>query len=265
MLHSMFTRTTAATRRRVPAFTLIELLVVVAIIGVIISILLPALGKARIVSKAAQCLSNQRSIGQALTMYANQYKEWIPREGTRGLDPVTRRRRLPWAIALRPFLDDNATPNVDIDDLFERAPYYWDPARPIDNHRIHYVVNGMPFRSPGVIDPRVGGSHEYRRGPTNLNRLERTSSVIYLTCFADDPGNALYNTWIADERSDIGISQFYDVWEASHILPTVPRPRISHKRHGSGANAMFFDGHASFKEARFLGTIGSWDDGDYRR
>src|SRR5688572_30968744 len=144
MLHSMLTRPMAATRRRVPAFTLIELLVVVAIIGVIISILLPALGKARIVSKAAQCLSNQRSIGQALTMYANQYKEWIPREGTRGLDPITRRQRLPWAIALRPFLDDNATPNVDIDDLFERAPYYWDPARPVDNHRIHYVVNGMP-------------------------------------------------------------------------------------------------------------------------
>ena len=59
-------------------FTLIEILVVIAIIGVLIAILLPALGHARQTARVTMCLSNLRSQGQVLASYTLDFKDGTP-------------------------------------------------------------------------------------------------------------------------------------------------------------------------------------------
>ena len=59
-------------------FTLIELLVVIAIIAVLAAMLFPVFARARAKARQAQCLSNQKQLALALSMYAGDYDGMMP-------------------------------------------------------------------------------------------------------------------------------------------------------------------------------------------
>lgn len=60
------------------AFTLIELLVVIAIIGVLVSLLLPSLGQAKVRARDTQCIGNLRQIGVMHKLYTDDHGRFAP-------------------------------------------------------------------------------------------------------------------------------------------------------------------------------------------
>ncbi len=59
-------------------FTLLELVIVVAIIAILLSLLIPSLGKSREKAKRAICLSNQRQMHSAVSIYAINNSNKLP-------------------------------------------------------------------------------------------------------------------------------------------------------------------------------------------
>jgi prepilin-type processing-associated H-X9-DG protein len=237
--------------------------------------------------------------------YANTYKEWIPRESgnSEAVAPGDPRPRNPqgripefpawfrtwndranfnisWPFNLRPFLDVRANTrnesggpvNIDNDgglgDRYAGSIYYRDPARPKDDHNIHYVCNGMRFlRGPtGILIP----NETECKPPIQLFRVYKVDLVLYLTCFEDDPGNLRSNNYNLQVTNDLDLSIFYDIRYVTNIngpesggAPTSWR-RTATKRHGNGSNAMYMDGHAAHITPDKLLDVKTWDDGDYR-
>ena len=129
-------RMRTAPRRPNPAFTLVELLVVIAVIGVLVGLLLPAVQAAREASRRMSCSNNLKQVGLALHNYESAFGQLpagyrsfdryaqITSLDAEDYDPVTWDARAGWAwsAAILPQLEQPA--------LYEAIDFgspLWDP------------------------------------------------------------------------------------------------------------------------------------------
>jgi prepilin-type N-terminal cleavage/methylation domain-containing protein/prepilin-type processing-associated H-X9-DG protein len=92
------------TRRQPRAFTLVELLVVISIIGVLMSLLLPAVQAARETARRAQCANNQKNLSLAVLQYDGSHKKFPGYVNSVGLDD----KRASWLVMIFPYVEQSA-------------------------------------------------------------------------------------------------------------------------------------------------------------
>ncbi|HEY0010257.1 MAG TPA: DUF1559 domain-containing protein [Tepidisphaeraceae bacterium] len=99
--------------RQRKAFTLVELLVVIGIIAVLISLLLPALKKAREGANAIKCASNMRQLGVAFYGYATTWKGVLPYANMQDMRNPSNRYENTWDRQIDEFMNKRAIEQIN--------------------------------------------------------------------------------------------------------------------------------------------------------
>ena len=136
--------------RRLKQFTLIELLVVVTIIGILASLLLPALNRAHYQAKIAVCMSNQKQIYSGMSIYTADHDAWYPcdKEWTNKYNGETSTLRSDMIY----FQDDWGKPGWNIAPIIK--PYFPGMQLNFISRQDHSIANRDIFTCPLTPGPR---------------------------------------------------------------------------------------------------------------
>jgi len=128
------------------AFSLIELLVVIGIIGILSSLLMPALSRAKGKANDTKCISNLRQIGIALSIYADENQGRLPYAERQPSNPVNPTNILPRIV-------DVLSSHVGGVKAIFRCPRdrFRFFEREGSSYEWNYQANGQPIVQPGVI------------------------------------------------------------------------------------------------------------------
>ena len=223
-----------AGRRRLRAFTFVELLVVITLLGVLVSMMAPALAKAMSKAHEIYCLNNLRNISIGQILYSQDHDDHLT----------------PHAINRKP-LTNAVVPNPKMimwPDLLET--YVGDRRAFCCPCMKCELERGMGFG----MNLNVAGEFmvESEAQSPHASRIQNPALTIYFADAAFITPETMHRPmteWQEDTSRVLGSwtirtpnDRFWN-WIPTRVIP----------RHGGGANVGFVDGHVESRAVRQLG------------
>lgn len=199
------------------AFTLIELLVVIAIIAILAAILFPVFAQAKASAKKAACLSNQRQLGIALTMYRAD-NDGINFFFAHSVDPSRANPAVPFGAT--------------------RENRWWNQIQPYLKNLELLASPSDPSPRPSPLEdgrdgrPLVPRSYVANRALENLSEsaVENSSDLVHVAI----KNGVFDDSWFEPPKN---------LYNKSATQP----PVLAMDLQKSGVNLTFFDGHAKWQ------------------
>jgi prepilin-type N-terminal cleavage/methylation domain-containing protein/prepilin-type processing-associated H-X9-DG protein len=223
--------------RRRRGFTLIELLVVIAIIAILAAILFPVFAQAREKARAASCLSNEKQIGLALMMYAQDYDgiltpliTAVPAVYTQAPVGEQLSNYSSWDALLYPYVKNHALFLCPSHSPHGWVPWqaWWDPKpRVMCDYGLNYTLTQPP--QPPTYPANLSG---------NLDAVPKPAEVLLAVDLKSTYKLYMFTPWYNPTRYPANIPQL--------------------ETHTGGANFIFCDGHAKHVHSKSWGT--AWKD-----
>jgi prepilin-type N-terminal cleavage/methylation domain-containing protein/prepilin-type processing-associated H-X9-DG protein len=257
-------------------FTLIELLVVIAIIAILAAILFPVFAQARAKARQTACLSNQRQLGTAVTMYCQDCDETYPVTNRTYLTGDEQVGQASWMRHLYTY-----TKNIDVfncasgpffDAVSDSSQVYRNPGS-VNSQANAISIPGpngdttqslvFPRRSLGinrwVVNPQTGSAPTLNPTAVPQSTVGRPADLPLVAdagyVYFDNGWYINFANWSTPGYAD-SVGAAPKGWPG---LPLATRnaPEAKNQRHSGGGNILYADGHSKWTPAASINYTGT--------
>jgi prepilin-type processing-associated H-X9-DG protein/prepilin-type N-terminal cleavage/methylation domain-containing protein len=270
-------------RRKPKAFTLVELLVVIGIIALLISILLPALNKARASATRITCQSSMKQLALAVFMYANDNKGFYPSNDAMAPNPNVAGAYIAANWWCKPYIGQYLNNKSDISFYVSTKIFFCPSVTPGSaasipkgwwgtDFGIGYNVtssirrNYLYFRYPTVAPTNptyatdAAALAPYNSQITKMGRMKRTSQFLLFVDVSGGTNSEGDNRFIQLYNAAAGTLNAPNTAAKATFTANPAASAISY-RHGLYANVAFLDGHVEAIRAK---TPDDWNVGTHK-
>jgi prepilin-type processing-associated H-X9-DG protein len=197
----------------------VELLVVIGIIALLISILLPALSKVRQQANSVWCLTNLRSMGQAMNMYAIANHNSLPINYWSGeTSPSPADAATDWGWLILPYLKSGSSGSYtgqdpmgiwrlykDKDTVSGGNSSAWYNSEEVQTYSVHPILFRFapgPLNADGSYTAGTGkpGPADDGQTPFKLTQIRRPTDIIMIMDAVQIGDEIGANTWSSDAK-----------------------------------------------------------------